>query len=130
MKEIFKIGAKKTFSTVVKEKDAAAFDAGMVHPVYSTFSLCRDAEWVCRLFVLDMKEEDEEGIGTMVSIEHHSAALIGQQVDFIAEIESINGHEIICTFQAKVGERLIAEGKTGQRILKRDKIERIFSNLH
>ena len=64
MKHLFKPGDKKTHQVEVKSTDVAAFENGMVHPFYATFALGRDAEWSSRLFVLDMKEEDEEGIGT------------------------------------------------------------------
>ncbi len=50
----------------VKESDLAQFNGELVHPFYSTFALGRDAEWTCRQFVLNMKEEDEEGIGTFL----------------------------------------------------------------
>ena len=72
----FKAGDKKYFTKVVSENDTATFDPGQVHPVYATFALGRDAEWACRLFVLDMKENDEEGIGTFLHIDH--AILISQ----------------------------------------------------
>jgi hypothetical protein len=40
------------------------FEGVNVHPVMATFSITRDAEWAGRIFVLAMKEEHEEGIGT------------------------------------------------------------------
>ena len=125
----FKVGDQKTLSVTVEEKDIASFEAGNVHPVYATFALGRDAEWTCRLFVLEMKEEDEEGIGTLLTIEHASPAMLGSKVDFIAEIESLNGNEIICRYEAKVEGRLIAFGRQGQKILKKQKIDLLFSNL-
>ena len=57
MKHIFKIGDKKIYSKVVNKNETATFEAGEVHPFYATFALARDAEWACRLFVLEMKEE-------------------------------------------------------------------------
>lgn len=125
----FKPGDKKYFVKKVSEQDTAAFDSGEVHPVYSTFALGRDAEWACRLFVLEMKEADEEGIGTFLHVQHHSPALLGSEVTFEAEVKSINGHEIICTYTAKVGERLIAGGEQGQKILKKEKLERLFAGV-
>ena len=125
----FKPGDKKYFVKKVTKQDTAAFDSGEVHPVYSTFALGRDAEWACRLFVLEMKEADEEGIGTFLHVKHHSPALLGSEVTFEAEVKSINGHEIICTYTAKVGERLIAGGEQGQKILKKEKLERLFAGV-
>ncbi|MDX5321942.1 MAG: hypothetical protein LPK45_12425 [Bacteroidota bacterium] len=129
MKQPFKIGDTVTFARVVKEEDKAAFDSGEVHALYSTFSLGRDAEWACRLFVLEMKEEDEEGIGTFLKIEHHSPAFVGQEVVFTATLEEVNAHEVIGSFEARVGERLIASGSTGQKILKKEKINRIMNQF-
>ena len=128
MKDIFKVGDKKTFKVTVSPADTASFEAVEVHPVYATFALGRDAEWACRLFVLEMKEADEEGIGTMLNIDHVSPALVGSQVCFEAIVDSINQNEIICTFQAKVGDRLIAKGMQGQKIIKKARLEALFSS--
>ena len=58
----------------------AAFGGEVVHEVYATFALARDAEWTTRQFVLDMRDDDEEGIGTFLSIEHKSPALWGRRL--------------------------------------------------
>jgi len=129
MKTIFKIGDKKEFETLVTDKDTASFDSGTVHPVYATFALGRDAEWCCRLFVLAMKEADEEGIGTALSIQHHSPALLGETVKFTAWVHSQEKNSIICKYEARVGERLVASGEQGQKILKKDRLEKLFNNI-
>lgn len=129
MKNIFKVGDVKTFSKTVKKEDLATFESGHVHPVYSTFSLARDAEWACRLFVLEMKEDDEEGIGTSIIVDHESPAVENDTVDFTATVKALNKNEIICTYEAKVGDRLIAKGQQGQKILKKEKIKNIFDSV-
>ncbi len=129
MDNCFAIGATKTFTKIVNESDIAGFEGGMVHPVYATFALGRDAEWCCRLFVLDMKEETEEGIGTFLSIYHKSPALLGSTVVFTASVKSIKGNEIICTYKAEVAGRLIAEGEQGQKIIKKEKLNQLFESL-
>jgi predicted thioesterase len=129
MLQVYKPGDTKTYSILVQENDTAAFDSGEVHPVYATFALGRDAEWCCRLFVLDMKEAHEEGIGTFLSIEHKSPAKIGSTVTFTATIESINGNEIICSYEAKVNQRLIARGRQGQKVIAKEKLEKLFNSL-
>ena len=126
MKPIFNIGDIKTFERLVSAEDTAAFESGAVHPVYATFALARDAEWCSRLFVLEMKETHEEGIGTFINVKHLSPAFIGDNVLFAAQIDELKGNEVNCSFTAKVGERLIAEGKTGQKILTKEKIEKLF----
>lgn len=126
MHQLFQPGATKTFSRLVSETDTAVFNNETVHPVYATFAVARDAEWCCRQFVLEMKEADEEGIGTMVSVEHHAPALVGSRVDFTATIASIRDNEILCTYEARVNNRLIACGQQIQKILKKEKIRKIF----
>ena len=123
MKQLFKYGDTKEFYKTVGKKDAASFNGVMVHPYYSTYAVARDAEWTSRLFVLDMKEAEEEGIGTFVNVKHVSPAKIGDTVRFIATIKSVRDNEVICTITAKVGMRLIASIETGQKILDQDELE-------
>lgn len=125
----FQLGSVKTYTKLVEQADTASFESGEVHPVYATFALGRDAEWACRLFVLEMKEDDEEGIGTFLKIEHASPALLGSTVVFEATLQSAIGNSVICSFTAKVGDRVIAFGETGQKILKKVKLNAIFGSL-
>lgn len=129
MKSILKPGDKKTFQRTVRKEDAATFEGGAVHPVYATFALARDAEWSSRLFVLEMKEIHEEGIGTFVNVTHVSPAFIGDTVLFEAVIDELKGNEINCSFTATTGNRIVAKGKTGQKILPASKIEQLFNDL-
>jgi predicted thioesterase len=126
MKEVFKIGDIKTYSKVVTPDDFANFHGKLVHAVCSTYALARDIEWTTRQFVLEMKDDDEEGIGTFISIDHKAPAFEGEEIEFSGQIEAFDGPEIICSVQAMVGPRLIASGRTGQKILKLEKIKRVF----
>lgn len=99
---------------------------GRIHPVYATFALARDAEWTCRLFVLEMKDDDEEGIGIKVTVDHKSPALVGSIVVFTATLQSAIGNTVVCTYTAYVGDRLIAEGEQVQKILKKDRVQQLY----
>lgn len=129
MKQPFQPGDIKTLIHIVSEADAARFESGEVHNVYSTFAIARDAEWSGRLFVLEMKEADEEGIGTGVTVNHRSPALPGQEVTYTTTLLEVIKNEIIVEYTAKVGDRVIAEGKTWQKILKREKLDKLFESL-
>ncbi|HWV67908.1 thioesterase family protein [Chitinophaga sp.] len=124
---IFKPGDTRHFSRTVRQEDCASFDSGNVHPVYATFALARDAEWCCRLFVLEMKEAHEEGIGTRLTVEHLSPALAGSQVDFTAVITQIHHHEITCSYEAVCNGRIVAAGVQVQKILPKEKLEKLFA---
>lgn len=127
MKNIFKSGDTKKTSYVVKQEDVAAFNGEVVHSVCSTFTLAREIEWATRQFVLDMREDHEEGIGTHVSIDHRSPAFVGEEIVITSFIDKLENHEIICSFEATVNGRIIATGKTGQKILSREKIGKLFT---
>src|SRR5688500_17615436 len=122
MKEVFKPGDIKTYSRTVAADDIAKFDAGVVHQLYSTFAIARDAEWCTRLFVLEMKEEDEEGIGTFVYVDHISRARVGSEVVFTATMLEMRPNELICSYEVRTGDRILATGKSGQNILKKEKL--------
>jgi fluoroacetyl-CoA thioesterase len=113
----------------VGEEDIAQFKTGVVHPFYATFALGRDAEWSSRQFVLDMLDEDEEGIGTFLTIEHKSPALVGDTVEITATLQRLEGNAVDCAWEAKVGDRVIATGTTGQKILKKEKVERLIASI-
>lgn len=128
MKNIFKAGDIKTHRFIVKSEDFARFDSGLVHQVCSTYALAREIEWTTRQFVLDLKDEDEEGVGTFLQIYHNTPAFAGDEIVFSGIFEALVGTELTCSFEARVGDILIAQGKTGQKILKLEKIRSIFGH--
>lgn len=126
MNQIFKPGDKKFYAVEITKQDIAAFNNEVVHEVCSTFALAREIEWSTRLFVLDMKEENEEGIGTRLEINHRGPAFVGETLTIEATVKSIEKNELLCSYIARVGERLVAEGITGQKILLKSKVKEIF----
>ena len=129
MKNLFNLHDKKQHRKIVGATDLANFEVGMVHPFCSTFVLAREMEWASRLFVLEMLDEDEEGIGTKLEINHLSPALEGEELIIEAKITSLEQHEIICGIEVTVGERVIATGITGQKILKKTKLADLIINI-
>lgn len=129
MKSVFNEGDVKIFEKRVLEEDIANFPQQHVHKVYSTFALARDMEWTCRLFALDMIEDGEEGIGTALSIKHVSPAKVGNPLFFEAKISSLKENRIRCNVKVKTGKRLIAIGKTEQKIIKKERLKTMLSNL-
>ena len=113
---------------MVTDKDVAAFHGKVVHPVCSTFTLAREAEWTTRQFVLDLKEEHEEGIGTFVTVEHKAPAKVGSTILFEAWIERLEQNEIVCRYQASVQHKVVATGTTGQKVFAKEKIEKLLNS--
>jgi predicted thioesterase len=122
-------GDTRIHSFKVSQDHFPSFEGQTVHKVCSTYVLAREIEWSTRLFVLDMLEENEEGIGTMLKIDHISPAFKEEKVIIEATLDYVKENEILCSFHATVGDRVIAKGKTGQKIFKKDKLKQIFSDL-
>jgi predicted thioesterase len=127
LKLIFKPGDQKVYRKIVLAEDQAAFHGEVLHSICSTFALARDFEWSSRLFFIEMKEEDEEGVGTFLSIDHKNPAFVDDELIFTATVETVHGNELICNIEVKSGDKVIATGKTGQKMLKKDKLKRIFT---
>lgn len=128
MQNPFSTGSAKVYVKTVTEADFARFETGLVHPVCSTFSLAQAMEWASRLFVLEMKEADEEGIGSMLHIEHLGPAFEGEELRIVAVFQKLTGNSLLCDITVMVGERLVAKGQTGQKILKTEKLQRLLTN--
>lgn len=127
MKNLPKVGDVRVYKKKVEEADVAAFHGEVLHRVYSTFSMARDMEWSSRLFFLEMKEEDEEGVGTHLSIDHKAPAFVGDELEISAKVISLNANELICDIEVRANGSVVATGKTGQRMLKKDKLNRLFT---
>ena len=127
VKTIFKNGDRKTYLKTVGDEDVASFHGKVVHKVYSTFAIARDFEWTSRLFFLEMMEADEEGVGTHLSIDHLGPAFVGEEVIFTATVEEIKGMNLTCRIEATAGDRLIARGRTGQKMIDKQKLNELFS---
>jgi predicted thioesterase len=127
MKNVIKPGDQRTITYLVKGEDVASFQGVVVHNVCATFTLAREVEWATRQYMFDLREDDEEGIGTFLSINHQAPAFVGEELVIESTVESLQGHELICAFIIRVKERVIATGKTGQKVLKKEKIQAIFN---
>lgn len=130
MKHLFKIGDTKVYMRKVTMEDQAIFHGEVLHKVCSTFALARDMEWSSRLFFIEMKEDDEEGVGTHLSIDHRNPAFVEDELVITATVAQLRNNELICDIEVKVGERIIATGKTGQRMLKKERLNQIFTKGH
>lgn len=129
VKNPFQPGDRKEYLTEVTADKLAAFDTGLVHPVYSTFALGKDAEWACRLFVLEMKDPGEEGIGSYLSIEHLYPAPLGSKVRIVATLKEVVDNRIVCSFEASANGRIIAKGDQEQRILDKARFDKLINQI-
>jgi fluoroacetyl-CoA thioesterase len=125
----FQSGDQKSIEITVTDDKLARFDAGLVHPVYSTFALGKDVEWACRLFVLEMKEAGEEGIGSYLSINHLYPAPLGSSVKILATLVSVTGIEVACVWEAFSNGHKIAEGLQNQKIVNKARFDQLIESV-
>ena len=88
--------------------------------------------FMLRLHWLEM----QNGVGDYLylkwkkQVTHVSPAFVGDEVVFESTFVAINEkNEIMTSFKVFCNNRLIAEGIQGQKILKKEKIDRIFQTL-
>ena len=129
MQNPFQPGDVQVYSFVVTPQDFAVLNGRLIHPVLSTYALGQALEWSSRQFVELILEEGEEGIGTQLAVEHHAPAFAGETVEIQAIFERLEGTELICHVEARVGERVVATGRTGQRIVSSAKLQARFAAL-
>lgn len=127
MKPLFVKGDQKIYRRIITDEDHAIFLGERLHAVYSTFAMGRDFEWSSRLFFIDMLEADEEGVGTFLQINHKGPAFSGEEIVITATVDTLRENELICTISAQVGDRVVAEGMTGQKMLKKERLKALFT---
>lgn len=126
MKDGFVPGIVREIHAEVTDDMCPAFDGVVVHRVYATWSMVHHMEIAARRVLVDYLDDDEEGIGARVCVDHHAPALVGTVVTVRAELTDIRHNRAVCRVTAWDGDRLLGEGEQVQVILKKDKLTQVF----
>jgi len=113
---------------MVKQQDVPIFNEQVVHQVCSTYKLAQEAEWAGRRVLLQLIDQNENGIGSAITLNHHAPAHVGATVEVTAKPVSLAGNKLICSFEARIGNLLVADGTTEQVILPHSVIDKILKN--
>ena len=105
---------------VITEDMCPAFDGVTVHRCYSTWSVAHHFELAARKVLVDFLEDDEEGIGSHVSIDHLAPCPVGRTVRIRAELTEVSKRRVVCDVAAYDGDRLLAVGKQVQTVMNKD----------
>jgi fluoroacetyl-CoA thioesterase len=81
--------------------------------VYSTPSMVSDMEYTCRDLIMDHAEDDEDSVGTHVSVDHLAPTLLGMWVDVTATVTAVEGSRI--SFDVEVRDAIEPVGH-GQHV--------------
>jgi predicted thioesterase len=97
---------------------------GALHPVYATYWLAKHLELVSRKIILPYLEDDEEGIGYRVEVDHLASALPGMRVEVTGVFDQQTGNRVHVTCQAvsELGD-VIGRGSTVQVILAKTRLD-------
>ena len=127
MREGFEPGIVRELSVDVTEAMCPAFDGVVVHRCYSTWSVAHHFELAARMVLADFLEDDEEGVGSHVSVDHVAPCSVGKKVRIRAELTEIvhDRHtRVTCELTAHDGDRLLAKGRQVQVVMNKEHLRR------
>ncbi len=120
MKPGFEPGIIREITVTVTEDMCPAFDGAIVHHLYSTWCVVHHMEIAARKILVDFLEDDEEGIGAHVSVDHLAPCRVGKTVRVRAELVEVAHDRVVCEVTAYDGERLLAKGKQVQIVMNKE----------
>ncbi len=119
-------GVQREVSFVVREDMCPAFDGVVVHRVCATWTLVHYMEVAGRLVLVDFLEPHEEGVGSHASCDHMGPARVSATVRVIATATDATDRELVCDVAAFCGEKMIAVGRTVQKVFPREVLRRLL----
>lgn len=127
MKTGFEPGIVREFTITVTEDMCPVFDGVIVHRCYSSWSVAHHFELAARMVLADFLEDDEEGIGSNVSIDHLAPCPVGRTVRVQAELTEIQrdarNPRVICEVTAFDGDRVLARGTQVQVVMNKEHLK-------
>lgn len=127
MRPGFEPGITRQLDITVTADMCPAFDCVVVHRVYSTWSVAHHFELAARKVLVDFLEDDEEGIGSHVSVDHLAPCAVGRKVTIrgtLTEVSHGRHVKVVCALEAYDGERLLARGTQIQVVMKKEHLQR------
>ncbi|MEG9297574.1 thioesterase [Mangrovibacillus sp. Mu-81] len=124
-------GHNATIMTEVTPAMHAQFEGDVVHPVYSTVSMVYHMEWASRKIILPYLEEDEEGMGAKVTVEHMAPAGTGSKLEIKASVSKYERNIILTEVIVRdfKNDRIIGRGEVKQVILPKERIKRRIERI-
>lgn len=117
-------GIVREITAIVTEEMCPAFGGVIVHRCYSTWSVVHHMEIAARNVLADFLDPDEEALGAHISVDHVAPCVVGRTVRVRAELMEVAGHRVVCKVSAYEGDRLLAEGKQVQVVMKKEILRR------
>jgi fluoroacetyl-CoA thioesterase len=111
----------------VTEAMLANFDElGLVHPVYSTWTMVKHMEEASRKVILPFLDADEDAVGHSIDVVHLAPTPAGAWVVARAILDRIEGRRIYCRLEAYNARERIGEGHNVQVVVSRGRLRERF----
>jgi len=112
--------------TVTDDMVARFEDLGLVHPLYSTWTMIRHMELASRKVILPYLERDEDAVGYKVTVTHFAPTPVGMRVTVRARLLRVEGNRIVCALEAFNEREQIGAGENVQVLLPKDRIKALL----
>ena len=123
-------GAAAEVRVAVTDDMLARFEElGLVHPVYSTWTMVRHMELASRKVILPYLEPHEEAVGYSVSVTHTAPTPAGATVTARARLVHIEGNKVTCAVSVDNGTTTIGEGTTVQMVVSAQALRDRFAQI-
>lgn len=119
MKPTLQSGLEATARIDVDEGRTISFIDGC--RVYATPFLIYDMEVCSRNLVLAHLDDNEDSVGTSVSMQHLAATPLGMWAEIHVRIEKLDGRRVTLAFEAKDALDVIARGTHERFVVDRNK---------
>ena len=126
MQPTLQVGNEADVLVQVTQDMCPAFDGIVVHRVYSTWSMAHHMELAARKVLAPHLDDDEEGIGGHLSIDHLAPAAVGATIRINARAIELDGDRLTCEVTAWQGDTLLGRGHQVQRVLPKTVLEKII----
>lgn len=117
--------------TVTVTDDMVAWfeELGVVHRVYSTWTMVRHLELASRKVILPFLEAEEDAVGHSISVTHFAPTPVGARVTARATLVRLEGNRIVCALEARNEREVIGTGENVQVVLSRARLAERFAAL-
>jgi predicted thioesterase len=117
MKSSIQVGDTATITFTVISNMQPQFSGETIHSCCSTWDMAHQFEIAARKTLEPHLHDDEQGIGTYLSVDHCSPAPVGKTVVVEAKITELDDTTVNCKLTASIGDAICATGKQIQKVL-------------
>jgi predicted thioesterase len=120
MKDGLVAGISTTVKVLIDQERTIAF-MGNEGRVYATPSMVLDIEYIARNWLVKYLDENEDTVGTHVSVDHIAATVEGDTVEIKITVNEVNGRAIMMSAYVKDSLEEVGKGNHNRFIVDKSK---------